>query len=59
MRRQIPQTRHEELKLSFQEFNNENPHVYKAFKKWVFTFLSEGRTRLASGMILSLIRSDS
>jgi len=58
MKRQVPKTRHEELSLSFRKFNLENSHVYKAFKKWVFRLLKEGHSRLASGMILSLIRSD-
>ena len=58
MELQSPKTRHEELELSFERFNNENPQLYEVFKKEVFTLMGNGRSRLSSGMILMLIRSD-
>ena len=54
----IPGTRHEQLEVSFKQFDQDNPQVYEAFKKLTFSALDNGDAHASAGDLFQDIRSD-
>ena len=44
------------IKDGFNQFNEQNPHVYQAFEKEVLKAIRIGRTKLSAKMIINVIR---
>ncbi len=41
---------------TFQEYDNDNPHIWELYKGYAFEMIKSGRTRIGSKCIFELIR---
>lgn len=44
------------IRDGFNEFNKQNPHIFKAFEEQALKAISRGRTKLSSKLIINWIR---
>ena len=44
------------IRQGFEQFNKENPHVFKAFEEQALNAINKGRTKISAKMIINWIR---
>lgn len=52
----IPESRIDEMRASFEEFHEQNPHVWKLFEGFTFEAINVGRPRYSAKAVVERIR---
>jgi len=50
------QLHNKSIRQGFEEFNRDNPHIYKEFEKQALKAIARGRTKLSAKLIINWIR---